>query len=58
MAELMSFTPKLAYTRQGSGLIPFLYIIILDVISEEFRCGLPSELLFANDLAVIRFNKI
>ena len=38
---------------QGSGLSPFLFIVVLDVISEEFRCGLPYELLFADDLAVV-----
>ena len=36
--------------HQRSGLSPFLFII---VISEEFRCGLPCELLFADDLAVV-----
>ena len=35
--------------HQGSGLSPFLFIIVLDVKSEEFRCGLSSELLFADD---------
>ena len=39
--------------HQGSGLSPFLFIVALDVISEEFRCGLPCELLFADDLAVV-----
>ena len=39
--------------HQGSGLSPFLFIVVLDVISEEFRCGLPCELLFADDLAVV-----
>ena len=27
--------------------------MVLDVISEEFRCGLPCELLIADDLAVV-----
>ena len=39
--------------HQGSGLSPFLFIVVSDVISEAFRCGLPSELLFADDLAVV-----
>ena len=39
--------------HQGSGLNPFLFIVVLDVISEEFRRGLPYELLFADDLAVV-----
>ena len=34
--------------HQGSGLSPFLFIVVLDVISEEFRRGLPRELLFAD----------
>ena len=38
---------------QGSGLSPFLFIVVLDVISEEFRCGLLCELLFADNLAVV-----
>ena len=29
------------------------FIVVLDVISQEFRCGLPCELLFADDLTVL-----
>ncbi|GFS01868.1 RNA-directed DNA polymerase (Reverse transcriptase) domain containing protein [Elysia marginata] len=39
--------------HQGSGLSPFLLTIELDTISEECRNGLPWELLFADDLAII-----
>ena len=39
--------------HQGSRLNPFLFIVVLDVISEEFRRGLPRELLFADDVAVV-----
>ena len=39
--------------HQGSGLSPFVFIVVLDVISEEFRCGLLCELLFVDDLAVV-----
>ena len=39
--------------HQGSVLRSFLFIVVFDVTSEEFRCGLPSELLFADDLAVV-----
>ena len=39
--------------HQGSGLSPFLFIVVLDVISKAFSCGLPRELLFADDLAVV-----
>ena len=27
--------------HQGLGLIPFLFIVVLDAITEEFTCGLP-----------------
>ena len=43
--------------RQGSGLSPFLFIVLLDVISEEFRCGMPCELLFADDMAVVTYTE-
>ncbi|GFR65673.1 RNA-directed DNA polymerase (Reverse transcriptase) domain containing protein [Elysia marginata] len=39
--------------HQGSGLSPFLFTTVLDTISEECRNGLPWELLFADDLAII-----
>ena len=38
--------------HQGSGLSPFLFIVVMDVISEEYRKGLPWELLFADDLSL------
>ena len=50
MAELTSVPSKLAYTRDQGWC---LFIVVLDVISEEFRRGLPHELLFADDLAVV-----
>ena len=39
--------------HQGSGLSPCLFIIVLDVTSKELRSGLPCELLFVDDLAVV-----
>ena len=39
--------------HQGLGLSPFLFIVVLDVISEELRRGLSCELQFADDLAVV-----
>ena len=39
--------------HQGSGLSPLLFLIVLDTISNEFKKGLPWELLFADDLAIM-----
>ena len=39
--------------HQGSGLSPLLFVIVMEAISREFRVALPSELLYADDLAVI-----
>ena len=39
--------------HQGSALSPLLFIIILEALSREFRTGVPCELLYANDLALI-----
>ena len=39
--------------HQGSRLSPFLFIVVLYDIGEEFICGLPCELLFADDLAIV-----
>ena len=36
--------------HQGSGLSPFLFIVVLYVISEELRFGLPRELLFESQI--------
>ena len=52
MADLMSFPSKLAYARD-QGIAQFLFIVVLDVISEEFSCGLPCDLLFTDDLVVV-----
>ena len=43
--------------HQGSGLSPFLFIVVLDIISEEFGRGLPRELLFADDLAIVIYTE-
>ena len=39
--------------HQGSGLSPLLFVIVVEAIFREFRVALPSELLYADDLAVI-----
>ena len=39
--------------HQGSVLSPLLFIIVLEALSREFRTGVPWELLYADDLALI-----
>jgi hypothetical protein len=39
--------------HQGSVLSPLLFIIVLEELSKNFRVGLPWELLYADDLALI-----
>ena len=39
--------------HEGSVLCPLLFADVLDVISSEVRSGLPSELLYVDDLVLI-----
>ena len=39
--------------HQGSVLRPLLFIIVLEALSREFRCGVPWEDLYADDLVII-----
>ena len=39
--------------HQGSALSPFLFIMLIDTISQDVRTELPWELLYADDLAII-----
>ena len=39
--------------HQGSALSPFLFIMLVDTISQDVRTDLPWELLYADDLAII-----
>lgn len=39
--------------HQGSVLSPLLFVIVLEELSKTFRVGLPWELLYADDLALI-----
>ena len=52
-AELSeSFEVKVGL-RQGSLLSPLLFAAVTDVVSSEARSGLPSELLYADDLVIM-----
>ena len=43
-----------AGVHQGSVLSPLLFIIVLEaLVSREFRCGVPWEDLYADDLVII-----
>ena len=39
--------------HQGSVLSPLLFILVLEALSHQFRTGVPWELLYADDLAVM-----
>ena len=39
--------------HQGSVLSPLLLAAVMDVVSSEARSGLPSELLYADDLEIM-----
>ena len=39
--------------HQGSVLSPLLFIIVLEALSRKFRCGVPWEDLYADDLVII-----
>ena len=39
--------------HQGSVLSPFLFVVVMEVLSQEIREGLPMELLYADDLVLI-----
>ena len=39
--------------HQGSVLCPLLFAAVMDVVSSEVRIGLPSELLYADDLVLM-----
>jgi hypothetical protein len=43
--------------HQGSVLSPLLFIVVLEALSQEFREGLPWELLYADDLALMAESK-
>ena len=52
-AELSeSFEVKVGL-HQGSVLRPLLFAAVMDVVSSEARSGLPSELLYADDLVIM-----
>ena len=39
--------------HQGSVLSPLLFATVMDVVSSEERSGLPSELLYADDVVIM-----
>ena len=48
----MSFEVKVGL-HQGSVLSPLLFAAVMDVVSSEARSGLPSELMYADDLVIM-----
>lgn len=51
--ELSDDFPVNVGVHQGSVLSPLLFIMVLEALSQEFRSGLPFELLYADDLVLI-----
>ena len=39
--------------NQRSALSPLLFVVVIDVIPREARSGIPSELLYADDLVLM-----
>jgi len=39
--------------HQGSVLSPLLFIFVMEAMTQEFKVGLPRELLYADDLVQI-----
>jgi len=50
--ESSAFEVKVG-VHQGSVLSPLLFTVVMEAISRHFRHGLPWELLYADDLALI-----
>jgi hypothetical protein len=55
-SESKEFEVKVG-VHQGSVLSPLLFIVVLEALSQEFREGLPWELLYADDLALMAESK-
>jgi len=54
--ESKEFTVRVG-VHQGSVLSPLLFIIVLEALSKRFREGLPTELLYADDLVLIAITR-
>ena len=52
VGESVEFAVKVG-VHQGSVLSPLLFIIVLEALSKKFRIGLPWELFYADDLALL-----
>ena len=51
-ADVMDVVVKVGL-HQGSVVSPLLFAAVMDVVSSEARSGLPSELLYADDLVIM-----
>ena len=51
-AELSSWFSVKAAVHQGSALSPLLFIMVIDVLTEDVMGGLLMELLYVDDLAL------
>ena len=39
--------------HQGSVLSPLLFVILMEALSQNYRCGCPWEPLYAHDLVIM-----
>ena len=51
-SECAEFAVKVG-VHHGSVRSPLLFIIVLEALSKKFRIGLPRELFYADDLALL-----
>ena len=47
------YTEACTVVRTEAGLSPLLFAAFMDVVSSEARSGLPSELLYADDIVIM-----
>merc|ERR1712035_298602 len=55
--ELSEEFPVNVGVHQGSVLSPLLFVMVLEALSQDFRTGLPWEILYADDLVLVAESK-
>merc|ERR1712035_140149 len=55
--ELSEEFPVNVGVHQGSVLSPLLFVMVLELLSQDFRTGLPWEILYVDDLVLVAESK-